>query len=243
MVVPRWMAMYSSHELQRIAEHGDQSQDEIGEKTPCDGWGQWCFAQRNKKKQMWNPCVICHHHPFEGKFAGRTVYVKSLDMCFCALCHVHHLVDTNQTPCKGDGCVQERARCARLILALRTGQVQNEALPPASPAWRLSWPQAVAWPETGTQMATEHGMDRRRQAYGRWRQDGSPPPRVQPQPGTQMATEIAASSSNEQTLMHLTETLSKIEADLKALSERVTELDRVTEVDRSRPENGDGSRP
>ena len=171
MVMAGWKAVYSSCELQRIAEHGDQSQDEIGEKTPCDGWGQWCFAQRNKKKQRWNPCVICHHHPFEGKFAGRTVYVKSLDMCFCALCHVHHLVDTNQTPCKGDGCVQERARCARLILALRTGQVQNEALPPASPAWRPSWPQAVAWPETGTQMATEHGMDRRRQAYGVWQME------------------------------------------------------------------------
>ena len=76
----------------------------------------------------------------------------------------------------------------------------------------------------------------------RWRQDGSPPPRVQPQPGTQMATEIAASSRNEQTLMHLTVTLSKIEAAVKALSERVTELDRVTEVDRSRSEHGHGSR-
>ena len=51
-----------------------------------------------------------------------------------------------------------------------------------------------------------------------------------------MATEIAASSRNEQTLMHLTVTLSKIEAAVKALSERVTELDRVTEVDRSRSE-------
>ena len=101
---------------------GPPSEDESTlEKIPCPNsyGGQSCFALRNKSQ--WQ-CVYCGHEPFAGCNAGMTVYIKGTGQYFCALCLPSHLLQTNQIPCKGKGCEQERARCARMMLSLRKGQ-------------------------------------------------------------------------------------------------------------------------
>ena len=114
-----------------MAAHGDPSQDESGEKMPCPGsWSnQTCFALRNKGQYR---CDACLHVPYEGCYAERTVYIKSLGKSYCALCHVGYLTETRQGPCVGPGCANERARCARMMLRLLRGQCP--ALLPNAPA-------------------------------------------------------------------------------------------------------------